>query len=742
MTSIMRRLADLPIRSRIAIVCLIPLLAFTGFAGKDLLEKRAQSQAADGASALIEVAPLISGLIHELQKERGTSVAFVSSKGQALADAMRAQRPATDKALASWGQRMAGFDRSMLGGNLARGFDDAHAALATLATTRGAIDTLALSAPKAAEYFTTTIASLMATIQATGDVTQDVGILRQSIAFSAFVQRKEFAGQERAAGVQGFAAGAFAQEVHRNFVRLGALQSAQAQMFLRNATPGQIAAAQDALKGPVVDEIGRLRAIGVAAPFDTAAVTKVSGPQWFDAATKYIDLLKTVEDRLAGDLLNVSLSVSDQARWGFWRVVLIFLSLLAITVALAIVIARSITRPIAELVMTMNELAKGKSDIAVQGIDRRDEIGEMAKAVVVFRDAAVEKSRLETQAGEQRQQADEQRLRNEEERRKAAQAQADAAQEQADAVAALAEGLAKVADGDLTVRLDDGFTAGYQRIKDDFNLTIEKLQETIAGIAGSTSEVANAAAEISTSTTDLSQRTEEQAASLEQTSASMEQISATVKQNADNARQANEFAAGTRAAADRGGAVVAQAVEAMSRIAESSHKISDIIGVIDEIARQTNLLALNAAVEAARAGDAGRGFAVVASEVRSLAQRSAQAAKDINNLITHSSGRVQEGVDLVNRAGGSLGEIVESIKRVADIVADIANASVEQATGLEQINKALTQMDEVTQQNSALVEQNAATAKTLETQSSAVTERLSSFRFEADPVHARAARAA
>jgi len=739
MNSIMRRLADLPIWSRIAIVCLIPLLAFTGFAGKDVLEKRAQSQAADSASALIEVAPLISGLVHELQKERGSSVGFVSSKGQSLGDTMRNQRPATDKALASWRQRMTGFDRSALGGKLARNLDDVEAALASLAVTRGSIDTLALAAPKAAEYFTATIASLVATIQATGDVTEDVRILRQSIAFSAFVQRKEFAGQERAAGAQGFAVGTFAPDVHRNFVRLGAMQAAQSQIFLKNAMPEQIEAVQSALKGPVVDEMTRLRAIGAAAPFDTAAVGKVSGAQWFEAATRNIDLLKTLEDRLAGDFLGVSRGVADQARWGFWSVVLIFLALMAITVALAIVTAVSITRPIADLVTTMTDLAAGKLDIHVHGTHRKDEIGWMAKAVVVFRDAAVEKGRLEAQAAQQRAQADELRLRNDEERRKAAEAQAQAAQEQAAAVAALAAGLDKLAEGDLTVRLDEGFTAGYQRIKDDFNHTIETLRETIAGIAGSTSEVANAAAEISTSTTDLSQRTEEQAASLEQTSASMEEIAATVKQNADNARQANAFADGTRAAADRGGAVVAQAVEAMSRIAESSHKISDIIGVIDEIARQTNLLALNAAVEAARAGEAGRGFAVVASEVRSLAQRSSQAAKDINTLITHSSGRVQEGVDLVNRAGGSLSEIVDSIKRVADIVADIANASMEQATGLEQINKALTQMDEVTQQNSALVEENAATAKTLENQSEAVTQRLSSFRFGTDAAHERAA---
>jgi methyl-accepting chemotaxis protein len=210
----------------------------------------------------------------------------------------------------------------------------------------------------------------------------------------------------------------------------------------------------------------------------------------------------------------------------------------------------------------------------------------------------------------------------------------------------------------------------------------------------------------------------------------MEQISVTVKKNAENAQQANQLSQNTCEVADRGGQVVTQAVSAMSRIEESSRKISDIIGVIDEIARQTNLLALNAAVEAARAGEAGRGFAVVASEVRSLAQRSAQAAKDIKDLITNSNSQVREGVELVNRAGGSLGEIVESIKRVATIVADIANASNEQATGLDQITKALAQLDEVTQQNSALVEENAATAKTLERQSADMGERIDFFKLE------------
>ncbi len=235
--------------------------------------------------------------------------------------------------------------------------------------------------------------------------------------------------------------------------------------------------------------------------------------------------------------------------------------------------------------------------------------------------------------------------------------------------------LGAMAEGDLSHRINSDYQGTFAILKDSANLTAQRLSQTVAEIKASAGEVSSAAAEISASTSDLSQRTEEQAASLEETSASMEEISVTVRKNAESAQQANTLTAGTRQVADRGGAVVADAVGAMSRIEKSSRKISDIIGVIDEIARQTNLLALNAAVEAARAGDAGRGFAVVASEVRSLAQRSSQAAKDIKGLIGSSTTQVKEGVDLVNKAGASLKEIVESIKRVSDIVADIAIAS-------------------------------------------------------------------
>ncbi|MGE0062315.1 MAG: methyl-accepting chemotaxis protein [Xanthobacteraceae bacterium] len=310
-----------------------------------------------------------------------------------------------------------------------------------------------------------------------------------------------------------------------------------------------------------------------------------------------------------------------------------------------------------------------------------------------------------------------------------AQVMASRAMQQAVEQVQAAVGAAK--DNDLTVRVPlEGKTGDIATLCAGVNGLIDTIADVIAQIKQVAREVSNASSEISAATTDLSQRTEEQAASLEETSASMEEIAATVKKNAENAQAANQSASGTRDVADRGGQVVAKAVDAMAKIEESSRKISDIIGVIDEIARQTNLLALNAAVEAARAGDAGRGFAVVASEVRSLAQRSSQAAKDIKDLIVSSGGQVKDGVELVNKAGAALSEIVTSIRSVADVVADIANASAEQAGGIEQVNKALAQMDEVTQQNSALVEENAATAKTLEGQAAAMNQRVSLFRLD------------
>ena len=286
----------------------------------------------------------------------------------------------------------------------------------------------------------------------------------------------------------------------------------------------------------------------------------------------------------------------------------------------------------------------------------------------------------------------------------------------------------KISGGDLTVRFTDtGQETGIYAAMRDMT---GQLQDMVGKVTQATDQVSSAAGQIAQGSADLSQRTEEQASALEETASSMEELTSTVKQSADNAGQANQLAGAARTQAEQGGQVVDQAISAMSAINASSRKIADIIGVIDEIAFQTNLLALNAAVEAARAGEQGRGFAVVAGEVRKLAQRSADAAKEIKTLITDSVAKVEDGGKLVDRAGQTLREIMTSVKKVSDIVAEIAAASREQASGIEQVNKAILQMDQVTQQNAALVEETAAASHAMGDQARELQQMMSFFTLD------------
>jgi len=287
-----------------------------------------------------------------------------------------------------------------------------------------------------------------------------------------------------------------------------------------------------------------------------------------------------------------------------------------------------------------------------------------------------------------------------------------------------------VAAGDLTQRIHVDSTNETGQLLQALKDMNDSLLRTVGAVRRSTETITVASGEIASGNADLSSRTEAQAGSLEETASSMEELTSTVKQNADNARQANQLVVSASEIATRGGNVVSQVVTTMGSIKESSRKIVDIIGVIDGIAFQTNILALNAAVEAARAGEQGRGFAVVAAEVRNLAQRSAGAAKEIKALIGDSVGKVDSGSALVDEAGTTMDEIVASVRRVADIMSEITAASQEQSDGIEQINQAITQMDEMTQQNAALVEEAAAAAQSMQDQAVELSRSVSTFRLD------------
>jgi methyl-accepting chemotaxis protein len=381
---------------------------------------------------------------------------------------------------------------------------------------------------------------------------------------------------------------------------------------------------------------------------------------------------------------------------------LILAVMAALILGAGVFFARSVTRPLAQMGGSLDAIAAGTLGVEIAGIDRTDELGAMAKSL-----GNLQEKLVIAQQGE----AERAKMHD----------------DLAVVIDQLGAGMQDLSAGDLTRPITDQFDPRYDGLRTDFNATLERLSETITQVVASAHSIRARSTEISTASEDLSRRTENQAAALEETAAALDELTSSVRSAADGAREVETIVGQARKEAEESGEVVQGAVAAMAEIEKSSEMISQIIGAIDDIAFQTNLLALNAGVEAARAGDAGKGFAVVASEVRALAQRSSAAAKEIKTLISTSAQHVGRGVDQVGKAGEALHNIVGSVANISTLVSNIAAGATEQSTGLAEINIGVTQLDQVTQQNAAMVEQATAASTSLHQDASALTDLVSRF---------------
>jgi len=382
-----------------------------------------------------------------------------------------------------------------------------------------------------------------------------------------------------------------------------------------------------------------------------------------------------------------------------------------------------VVKPITRITTSMGNLADGDTATAIPFAGRADEIGSMAGAVEVFRQAAITNNHLEMDAETNRRQAEAKRNADHEQAE-------EAAERMRIATSGLAVGLKRLASGDLAFQLTEAFAPDFEALRQDFNQSVSQLGNSLSAMSDSISAMDDGTREISSGAQDLSKRTEQQAASLEETAAALDQITANVSNSAKRTEEARTVATQANQSAVKSAEVVSHAEEAMGRIETSSQQISNIIGVIDEIAFQTNLLALNAGVEAARAGDAGRGFAVVAQEVRELAQRSAKAAKEIKGLIQNSSTEVESGVKLVRDTGEALKTIGGFITEINQHMDSIATSAKEQSVGLAEVNTAVNSMDQTTQQNAAMVEQSTAASASLAMEAEKLRDLVARFTLE------------
>jgi methyl-accepting chemotaxis protein len=624
-------LAHLRISAKIALSSILPALLVVSLASYVVLQK---ARVSSETAALQQLAPLtadVSNLVHELQAERGATAVFVGSGGTRFGDEMRTQRQRTDAARARLDTALATINRDGLGGDFAAKADDAGRRIRALVEARGATDRLSVDARTAIGGFTETIRSLLDIVGQIAVLSTDAEVESSTTAYLKLMEGKEKAGQERAVGAGAISAGRFDFDTYRRYVTIQAEQALQLADFLRLASADQAQFYRTTLDSEASRTVARMRQIALDS-INGGGMGDLSGPAWFTAASQRINQLKTVEDRMAADLSALTGRIHDQAR----NVLIVTLAAVmvaaAATLGVAIAIGRELTTSVRGLAGVMERLAGNDLSASVPGTERRDELGAMARAVQVFKDAMIHARELAARETEEAQ--------------------------------------ARLRRSEAIERL----TRSFERTASTLVQSVTAASGQLQGTAGTMSEVA---AETSQRATAVAAATEQASSNVQTVAAAAEQLAGSIQEIGRQVEHSSRIS--THAVTEAG-----RAESAVAGLASTVQRIGDVVALINGIAGQTNLLALNATIEAARAGDAGKGFAVVAHEVKSLANQTARATEEIGQQIT----AVQQQTTQVVRV---IGDIVGVIGQVGQISAGIASAVEEQGAATQEIARNVEQ---------------------------------------------------